>query len=53
MTDSQKSKPLSPQDKQHSVLPNESDPKHSLGAAMSAALKAKSMAKRAGKLRQP
>lgn len=45
MTEPQKPKALSPQDKQYTVLPNETDPKASLAKAMSAAMKAKSVTK--------
>lgn len=49
MTESQKPKILSPQEKRHTVLPNEADPKASLAKAMAAALKASGMAKKAKK----
>jgi hypothetical protein len=49
MTEPQKLKSLSPQEKQYAVLPNEADPKSSLPKAMAAALKASGMAKKARK----
>ena len=51
MSETQKPKTLSPQDKQFTVLPNEADPKSSSAKAMAAALKANSMTKRARKLK--
>ena len=51
MTEAQKPKILSPQDKQFTVQANEADPKFSSAKAMAAALKANSMAKRARKLK--
>lgn len=41
MTDTQKPKILTPEEKQFTVLPNEAEPNASLGKAMAAALKAK------------
>jgi len=49
MTEPQKPKVLSPQDKQFTVLPNEADPVSSLSKAMAAALKTNDMAKKARK----
>ncbi len=49
MTEPQKPKILSPQEKQHTILPNEADPKASLAKAMAAALKASGMARKARK----
>lgn len=50
MTDSQKPKILSPEDKQYTVLAGETDPKFALSKAMAAALKASNTAK---KIRKP
>lgn len=50
MAKAQEPKTLTPEKKQYTVLPNEADPKFSLPKAMSAALKAKSIAK---KVRKP
>lgn len=49
MTEQQKPKKLSPQDKQYTVLPNEADPKSSSSKAMATALKANNLAKKARK----
>jgi hypothetical protein len=50
MTESQKPKVLSPEEKQYTVLPNETDPKFSPSKAMAAALRTNGMAK---KVRKP
>ena len=50
MTEHQKPKTLSAEEKQFTVLPNEADPKFSLSKALAAALKAKGMAKKAQKI---
>lgn len=49
MTETQKPKILTAEEKQFTVLPNETEPNASLGKAMAAALKASGIAKKARK----